>query len=196
MLKVGITGGIGSGKSTVCQVFKTLGIPVLQADDTARYLMANDELLIANIRQLFGDSVYVNKKLDRSKVANIVFRQPELLQQLNAIVHPAVKLHSEQWMQSQITPYAIKEAAIFFESGTYVDMDVMIGVYAPHKLRILRVIARDGVAQEQVLERMSQQMDEEEKMRRCDYVINNDDEHPIIPQVLALHKTLVDRATQ
>jgi dephospho-CoA kinase len=196
MLKVGITGGIGSGKSTVCQVFKTLGIPVLHADDTARYLMANDEILIANIRQLFGPTVYANNKLDRTQIANIVFKNPEMLQQLNAIVHPAVKLYSEQWMQNQVTPYAIKEAAIFFESGTYVDLDVMIGVYAPQTLRILRVAERDGVSQEQVLERISQQMDEDEKMKRCDFIIYNDDSQPIIPQVLALHQTLLERASK
>lgn len=194
MLKVGITGGIGSGKSTVCQVFKTLGIPVLQADDTARYLMANDEILIGNIRQLFGDSVYKNNKLDRQQIAAIVFKQPGMLQQLNAIVHPAVKIYSEQWMKSQATPYAIKEAAIFFETGTNVDLDVMIGVYAPQKLRILRVVERDAVAQEQVLERMSQQMDEDEKMKLCDHVIINDDQQAIIPQVLELHRTLLLQA--
>jgi dephospho-CoA kinase len=193
MLKVGITGGIGSGKSTVCQVFKTLGIPILHADDTARYLMTNDETLIAKIRQLLGDSVYINNKLNRTQIASIVFKQPEMLEQLNAIVHPAVKLYSEKWMSNQATPYAIKEAAIFFESGTNTDMDVMIGVYASLNIRIHRVVERDAVTHEQVLERISQQMDEDEKMKRCDYVINNDDKQAIIPQVLALHKILLER---
>jgi len=191
MLKVGITGGIGSGKSTVCQVFETLGIPVFYADRAARYLMENDAMLIDAIKLLFGDDVYNAGKLNREQVSSIVFQKPEILEQLNELVHPATIRYSQLWMDSQDSPYVIKEAAIFFESGSYKDMDVMIGVYAPRKLRILRATQRDNVSQEKILERIAQQMDEDEKMSRCDYVITNDDRTPVIPQVVSIHQKLL-----
>jgi dephospho-CoA kinase len=190
MLKVGITGGIGSGKSTVCQVFKTLGIPVLYADEVGRYLMDKDAMVIDSIKMLFGNDIYQAGILDRERIANTVFQKPEILEQLNAIIHPATIRFGQQWMQSQKGPYAIKEAAIFFESGSYKDMDVMIGVYAPQKLRIIRTMER-GMSQEKVLQRMSHQMDEDEKMSRCDYVITNDGQTAIIPQILAIHEKLL-----
>lgn len=194
MLKVGITGGIGSGKSVVCQVFETLGIPVFYADKAARYLMENDALLIGSIKMLFGNDVYEGGKLNREKIANIAFRDGKILQELNHIVHPATIRYGHQWMESQNAPYTLKEAAIFFESGSEKSVDIMIGVYAPRKVRIMRVMERDGVTQEKVLARMSQQMDEEEKMKRCDHVITNDGQTAIIPQVLALHEILLTRA--
>lgn len=194
MLKVGITGGIGSGKTIVCQVFETLGIPVLYADETARYLMDNDHQLIQRIQELFGSQVYVNGALKREEIAAAVFNRPDLLQQLNAIVHPAVIHYSTEWILQQKSPYIIKEAAIFFESGTNKEMDIMVGVYAPMKLRILRATERDNVAQEKVLSRIAQQMDEDEKMKLCDYVITNDDVTPILPQILDLHQKLLSRA--
>jgi len=193
MLKVGITGGIGSGKSVVCRVFTTLGIPVLYADDTARYLMENDATLIYSIKLLFGDDIYNNGKLDREQASSIVFTHPEKLQQLNSLVHPATVAYSQQWIKNQNSPYIIKEAAIFFESGTYKDMDVMVGVYAPVELRIGRIEQRSHLTREQITARMSQQMDEDEKMKRCDYVIKNDEVQGILPQVLALHKELLQR---
>jgi len=196
MLKVGITGGIGSGKSTVCQVFEALGIPVFYADLAGKYLMENDPEVMRAINQLLGDDVYENGKLQRERVAAIVFKTPQILQEVNKIVHPAVIRYGNEWMAAQTTPYALKEAAIFFESGSYREMDVMIGVYAPRKTRILRVTARDKVPQEKVFERMSFQMDEEEKMARCDYVITNDDVQPVLPQVLKLHEILKKRARQ
>ena len=194
MLKVGITGGIGSGKSVVCQVFETLGIPVFYADKAARYLMEHDALLIDSIKMLFGNDVYEGGKLNREKVASVAFRDHNVLQELNSIVHPATIRYGLQWMEKQNAPYTLKEAAIFFESGSEGSVDVMIGVYAPRKVRILRVMERDGISQEKVLERMAQQMDEEEKMKRCDHVITNDGETAIIPQVLALHELLLAQA--
>jgi len=194
MLKVGITGGIGSGKSTVCQVFRTLGIPVLYADEVGRYLMDNDALVIDSIKMLFGDNIYQGGILDRERISSIVFRQPDILKELNAIVHPATIRYSKLWMDSQHSAYVIKEAAIFFESGSNVDMDVMIGVYAARKLRILRTMERDGVTQEKVLQRITYQMDEDEKMSRCDYVIVNDGVQGIIPQALNIHNQLLAKA--
>jgi dephospho-CoA kinase len=195
MLKVGITGGIGSGKTTVCQVFEALGIPVFYADRAAKYLMEHDATLVDNIKLLFGADVYQGGKIDRQKVSSIVFNQPDILERLNAIIHPATIRYGQQWMEKQISPYVIKEAAIFFESGSYKDMDVMIGVSAPQTLRIWRTIGRDNITQEKVLERMSNQMNEEEKMKRCDYVIINDDKTAILPQVLKIHEALLQKAT-
>lgn len=198
MLKVGITGGIGSGKSTACRVFEALGIPVFYADQAGRYLMEHDAAMIASIKALFGDDIYISGRLQRERIANIVFQYPEKLLELNAVVHPAARRFGLQWMAQQAAhPYALKEAALFFESATNVDMDVMIGVTAPTKTRILRVARRDGISQEQILARMANQMDEREKMNRCDFVIDNDDQQAILPQILHIHNSLIaiSRAT-
>ncbi len=191
MLKAGITGGIGSGKSVVCQVFSTLGIPVFNADVAARYLMENDAALINAITQLLGHDVYSSGKLNREKVSAIIFKEPGKLQQLNALVHPATISYSRRWLENQTTPYVIKEAAIFFESGSNKDMDVMIGVYAPMELRIQRAINRGALSRGQVTAIIAKQMDENEKMKRCDYVIVNDDVKAVLPQVLQIHRQLL-----
>ncbi len=195
MLKVGVTGGIGSGKSVVCQVFNTLGIPVFNADDTARYLMENDAELKQAICNLLGDDVYTNNKLNRAKVSAKVFSDREKLLQLNALVHPVTISYSNNWFQSQDAAYVIKEAAILFESGSYKDMDVTIGVFAPKELRIARVIQRSKLTRDQVLAVMGRQMDESEKMKRCDHVIINDDVTAVLPQVLELHEMLLKMAS-
>jgi len=191
MLKVGITGGIGAGKSVVCRVFQTLGIPVFDADRTAKELMESDASLVAGISKLFGDDIYTSGKLNRAELAAKVFKEPQLLQQLNAMVHPATIEYGKQWMAAQTSPYTIKEAAIFFESGSHKDMDVMIGVSAPVELRIARAMLRSDMTREKVLERMAAQMDADEKMAKCDHVIINDDVTAIIPQVAAIHKILL-----
>ncbi len=196
MLKAGVTGGIGSGKSVVCQVFATLGIPVFNADDAARYLMEHDPKLVSEIKDLLGDNVYENGKLDRVSVAEIIFYEPDKLQELNALVHPATLMYSRQWLEQQHSPYVIKEAAIFFESGSDKDMDVMIGVYAPQELRIERVMKRSNLSRGKVLAIIGQQMNEDEKMKLCDYVITNDDKTAILPQVLELHETLIRRSNK
>lgn len=193
MLKVGVTGGIGAGKSVVCRVFHTLGIPVFNADDTAKQLMETDAALVAAIRGLFGENIYTDEKLDRKKLASIVFEQPELLQQLNELVHPATIAYGRRWMDEQNAPYTIKEAAIFFESGSHKEMDVMIGVYAPEELRIQRAMQRPGMTRDKVLQRIASQMDDTEKMNRCDYVITNDDTTALIPQVISIHKALLEK---
>jgi len=188
MLKVGITGGIGSGKTMVCRVFETLGIPVLYADAIARRLMEEDAGLVRGITALLGPEAYADGKLNRSFVASRVFTDAALLQQLNALTHPAVIAYGKQWIAQQRTPYAIKEAALFFESGSDKDMDIMVGVTAPLELRIARTMQRDGITRAAVLARMSRQMDEAEKMKRCDFVIVNDEVQAVMPQVLALHE--------
>jgi len=195
MLKVGITGGIGSGKSTVCQVFQTLGIPVFKADDAARYLMEHDAALVSSIKQMFGSEVYENGKLIRGRVSNIIFNNEQLLTQLNALIHPATVTYSREWMGQQNTPYVLKESAIFFESGSNKEMDVMIGVYAPLEMRIDRTMKRGNTTEEKVRSIIAHQMDEQEKMNLCDFVVNNDGSEAIIPQVLALDQQLLTRAT-
>jgi dephospho-CoA kinase len=194
MLKVGITGGIGSGKTTVCGLFEVLGIPVFYADDAARALMDEDVALKAAIGALFGNHIYHAGRLDRAAVSAAVFGNPEKLTALNALVHPASVAAAERWLLQQHTPYAVKEAAIFFESGTHTGMNVMIGVSAPVEVRIARAIARSGLTRAEVLARIARQMDDAEKMRRCDYVINNDGAAAVLPQVLSLHEKMLERS--
>lgn len=191
MVKVGLTGGIGSGKSTVARIFETLGIPVYYADDAAKQLMNTDLRLQQKIRQAFGDTAYVNGELDRKYISDIVFRDPQKLELLNSFVHPATLADAAAWMRSQHTPYAIKEAALIFESGSQEGLDLVIGVYAPPALRIHRVMQRDHTTRDAVLARMSKQIDETIKMRLCDIVINNDEQQLLIPQVLSAHRQLL-----
>ena len=190
MIKVGITGGIGSGKSTVAKIFEVLGIPVYYADDAAKYLMDNDVLLRESIQKEFGEDVYKNEKLDRAYLANIVFKNPAKLEKLNALVHPATIADAEKWMSQQIAPYAIKEAALIFESNAQKKLDYVIGVYAPTAMRIRRVMVRDKISKETVEQRMSNQIDESIKMKLCDFVIVNDEQQLVTPQVLEVHKKL------
>lgn len=194
ILKVGITGGIGSGKSTVCQVFETLGIPVFYADEAARRLMEEDPELVKGITALFGAEAYYEGKLNRQHIAGLAFSKPELLQELNALTHPATIRYGHDWFNRQQTPYAIKEAALFFESGSAADIDVMIGVAAPRDLRLQRAMQRDHASRETIEARMARQMDEDEKMSRCDHIIHNDERQAIIPQVLVLHELLLKQA--
>lgn len=188
MLKIGLTGGIGSGKSVVAGIFKVLGIPVFDADSEARLIMEKDEKVATSIQNMFGDESYIDKKLNRKYIANIVFNDPAKLKQLNAIVHPAAILAANNWMNIQTTPYVIKEAALLFESGSASQLDYFVGVHAPQSLRIKRAMQRDNATREQVLARMSRQSDEEEKMKLCDFVVVNDEKQLLIPQVLQLHQ--------
>ena len=188
MLRIGLTGGIGSGKSTVAKVFETLGIPVYYADDAAKRLMNEDELLKEKIQSYFGEKTYSNDKLNRTYLSSIVFNNAEKLELLNSIVHPATIKDAADWMNQQTSLYLIKEAALIFESGSQNDLDKVIGVFSPTPLRILRAIKRDNISREEVLARMNKQIDEEIKMRLCDYVITNDEQEMVIPQVLKLHE--------
>jgi len=194
MLKVGITGGIGSGKSIVAKLFELLDVPVYYADDAAKSLMNNHPLIKAELIRHFGEETYVKGKLNRAWLAAKVFNNTGQLQLLNAIVHPIVINDAVSWMNLRTEPIVMKEAAIFFESGSYTEMDYMVGVSAPEILRIERVMKRDGSNREAIQNRISRQMNEEEKMKRCDFIISNDEQQLVIPQVLQLHKELLQFA--
>lgn len=193
MLKVGITGGMGSGKSVVAKLFSLLGIPVYYADTEAKKLMETHPFVREKIIELFGSEAYMGEKLNRSFLAGVAFSNPNLLQQLNAIVHPVVLEHGEAWMTMQTAKYAVKEAALLFESGSDRKLDVVIGVWAPKKLRLARIVKRDGMTKKMAEERMARQMNEREKMKHCHFVIKNDEKHALIEQVLALHTVLLQK---
>jgi len=195
MLRIGLTGGLGSGKSTVAKIFETLGIPVYYADDAAKRLMNEDDKLKQLIRENFGEESYVNESLNRPYIAAAVFSDPKKLSLLNSLVHPITIADAEGWMQKQQAPYAIKEAALVFESDVWRHLDYVIGVSAPFALRMKRGMERDNASSNEVVERMKSQMDEEEKMKRCDFIINNDETELLIPQVLKLHSILIERST-
>jgi len=192
MLKVGITGGIGSGKSTVSRIFELLGIPVYYADTAAKEIMHTDPALKKAVKEHFGADIYgPDGKLDRAALGKIVFNDTDKLELLNSIVHPATIRHSDEWANRQTSPYVIKEAALLFESGSFQYLDKIIGVFAPQAMRIERVMKRDHVTREEVLARINKQIDDNIKMRLCDYLIHNDEQQMVIPQVLALHQQLI-----
>ncbi|NCT92978.1 MAG: dephospho-CoA kinase [Chitinophagaceae bacterium] len=191
MLKIGLTGGIGSGKSTVSDIFRVLGIPVYNADKQAKTLMEQDPGLRAKVTDLFGPEAYAGGQLNRKWIADIVFNDRYQLERLNAIVHPAAISAGEAWALEQNTAYVVKEAALFFEAGSAAGLDYIIGVYTPKHLRIQRVMQRDGLSRDAVLQRMAQQIQEEIKMRLCDFVIVNDEQQLLIPQVLRLHEQFI-----
>ncbi len=194
MVRVGITGGIGSGKSTVAKVFEVLGIPVYYADDAAKRLMNKDEELKQKIKEYFGEAVYSDGMLNKKMLAGIVFNAPQKLELLNSLVHPATLKDAEKWMQKNTTPYCIKEAALIFESGAQQNLDYVIGVTAPAPLRILRTMQRDNITREEVIARMDKQMDDTIKMKLCDFLIKNDEQEMLLPQILDLHKKLLSLA--
>lgn len=170
---IGLTGGIGSGKTTIANYFKTFGIPVYIADDEARKITESPEIL-NGIKIVFGNEVFENNKLNRKKLGQIVFDDPQKLKQLNAIIHPAVKKDFENWLKQHSNhPFVIKETAILFESGNYKNCDIIITVIAPLEVRIERVMQRDKISKEAVLKRVSQQWSEAEKVEKSTYVIDN-----------------------
>ena len=189
-LQIGITGGIGSGKSLVCKIFNALGTPTYDADSRAKMVMTTDGILVEAIKKEFGVLSYDAKGvLNRQHLANSVFNQPDKLKRLNELVHPRVAVDYEHWVSSQPdVKYVLKEAALLFESGSYQSLDKIIVVTAPETLRVQRVLIRDPHrSAEQTKEIIRNQMEEEEKMKRADYVIVNDETTLLIPQVLNLH---------
>lgn len=194
---VGITGGIGSGKSTVCQLFSLLGIPVYTADNRAKWLMAQDAELQNQISSTFGTESYLaNGELNRAFLAETVFPNPEKITELNALVHPVVRKDFEQWITQQSAPYLIKEAALLFETGAAKELDYVINVSSPLRVRMARILLRDPYrSEEQVNQIINQQLPDEEKNALADFCIKNTDNKLLIPQVLEVHAQLLSFAT-
>lgn len=195
MLRIGLTGGIGSGKTTVARIFEVLGIPVYNADTAAKQLMNEDPQVKLKLLENFGEQAYKNNRLDRHWLAAEIFNNPGKLALLNSIVHPATIADAEAWMKRQSTAYAVKEAALIFESGSEKFLDYVIGVSAPQALRIKRVMHRENATEEMVMARLTRQMNEEEKIQRCDFVLINNEEELLLPQVIALHEKLLSLAS-
>lgn len=196
MLKIGITGGIGSGKTTVCKVFETLGIPVFYADTVAKQVMVNDVLLVEGVKSAFGNESYFGDgSLNNKHIAAIVFNNADELAKLNQLVHPAVFRAFDAW-QNQISsdvPYILKEAALLFESGSYQMCDKNVLVTAPLQTKLARVMQRDGVTEAQVKARMDKQFSDEQKISMADYFIENTENSSVILQVLNLHQQFLLR---
>jgi dephospho-CoA kinase len=196
MLQVGITGGIGSGKTTVCQIFERMGVPVYYADTRAKELMETDKNLIVAIQNEFGKEVYdAEGNLNRKLLAEIVFGNEEKLLKLNSLVHPIVFKDNESWnhvLANKGYPYTLKEAALLVETGSYKSLDKLIVVTAPLQDRIARVMARDAATYDQVTARIKVQLPEEEKVKLADYVIDNNQIMDLVPQVTKIHVDLMN----
>jgi dephospho-CoA kinase len=194
MLSIGLTGGIGSGKSTIARVFEMLGVPVYYADKRAKWLMENNLDLKDSLIKHFGVATYQEESLNRKHLSNLVFNNPDNLKLLNSIVHPFTISDSKEWMRTQQTAYAIKEAALIFESGTQADFDLIIGVFTPKHLRIKRTMQRDHITRDQVIERMDNQLDQDIVKKLCDIVIDNDESMLITPTLVNLHHQIMLKA--
>lgn len=193
-LFLGITGGIGSGKSLVCRMFAALGVPVFYADIQAKILMDRNADIRQSLIKWYGPDIYDNRgSLNRQRLGEIIFQQPAERQRVNNLVHPLVGQAFRQWASQQATPYVIEEAAILFESGAHQQMDAVALVFAPEEMRIQRVMQRDNLTREQVLHRIRSQMPEEEKRKRADFVIMNDNQASLINQVLKIHNQLTNK---
>lgn len=191
MIKVGITGGIGSGKTSVCRIFELFDIPVYYADARAKWLMHHNQKLKSKIQELFGADIYKEDGLDRKKLAGIVFNDKTALSQLNALVHPAVAEDTKAWFEDQSSaPFALKEAALIFEVGGEKSLDKVITVFAPQEIRLDRVTKRDQTDRKAILARMKNQMNEMDKVAKSDYVIINDGNHSLINQAVMLYHEL------
>jgi dephospho-CoA kinase len=201
MKRVGITGGIGAGKSTVTQIFQSLGIPVYIADYEARKIISSNASVKKQIKALLGPEAYhKNGKPDRAYIASLIFNDKSLLAQMNKIVHPAVQLHFNRWCESfrpvQKILYVLQEAALLVETGNFKTLDALIVVTCPEEIRIKRVMERDECSRQDVLLKMKNQFSEEEKVRFADFTVINDGEHLLIPQVLAIHKIMMQKSTR
>lgn len=198
MKKIGLTGGIGAGKSFVARIFRQMGIPVYNADLRARWIINHDPSVVERVTLAFGRQVYQGGRLDRERLAEIVFGQPRKLEQLNAIVHPEVRNDGQAWFLKQKRlyphlPYALKEAALTFESGSETDLNAVVVVTASTEIRLQRTIERDGATRRQVQARMANQMPEEEKIRRADYTVFNGGDEALLPQIWRIHQHLIRR---
>ena len=193
MLKVGLTGGIGSGKTLVSKVFERLGIPVFNADIEAKKITNSDADVIRALQVEFGHDIYIDQEINRKKLASIIFDDTEALKKVNSIIHPKVHEYFNNWCNQQNTLYVIEEAAILFESNANKSMDFTINVHADELLRINRVVDRDGTTASLVKERMKNQLDDTERMHLADFTIYNDGKQMILPQILEIHYKILNR---
>ena len=189
MIRVGLTGGIGSGKTTVAKIFKQLGVPVYFSDDRAKDLMLNNQFLRESLISVFGDKVIINGFLNRSYIASKVFTNPKELIKLNALVHPFVQRDFDLWSASQDSFYVLKEAAIIFETGADKLLDKVVLVESPEDLKVSRIMIRDGMTEKEVLKRMSIQWSDRQKRTNADYIIQNNGKCSLVYQILKLHDT-------
>lgn len=196
MLKIGITGGMGSGKSTVCNIFRNLGVPIFTSDVEAKRLMNHDKSIKKQIIEAFGEDMYTSEGLiDSRRMGQLVFNSPRDLERLNGIIHPKVKLAFEEWAEMhQQKPYIMKEAAILFETGYYQHLDKIINVFAPKEQRIQRIIKRDDTTVEHVERRMNFQFTDEVRNEMADFIIINEDgqQYDLLPQVMELHEVFLN----
>lgn len=189
--RLGVTGGIGSGKTTVCKIFRVLGVPVFVADIEARRLMNSDNTIRHEINAITGEDLYSTGELDRKELARLIFNRPELLRQVNASVHPAILRIFDEWAGKSEAPYVIMEAAILFESKADVLVDRVAAISAPVEERIARVMGRNDLSREEVLERINNQLEDDEREEQSYYVINNADNEMIIPEILKIHDDML-----
>jgi dephospho-CoA kinase len=190
-MKLGVTGGIGSGKTSVCRVFNILGIPVFSADEEAKIVMDSDREVMSKVNHIAGKDLYAGGSLDRKELARLIFNDEKLLQKINSTVHPVIFENFRVWSNLQESEYVILEAAILFESGSSGIVDRIATVIAPVEERIERVIRRNNLTREEVLERIRNQSDDEEKIRQSDFVINNSDTEMIIPAIIKIHEKML-----
>lgn len=188
---VGLTGGIGSGKSTVASVFSALGVPVYEADAHSKQIIDTDRELQARLVEVLGTEVMKEGRIDRPKMASLIFENKKLLETVNSLIHPAVAKHFADWKSEQSYPYVIKEAAILFESGSYRQCNRIVVVTAPKEMRVDRVMMRSGMSREEVLARMNNQWPEEQKVEKANYIVKNDFSQSVIKQVIHIHEDII-----
>lgn len=191
VLKLGVTGGIGSGKTTVCKVFGVLGIPVFSADEEAKRIQDNDRDIQIEINSIAGKDLFSSGMLDRNELARIIFSNKELLEKVNSLIHPAVFRSFAEWVKKQDSPYLIMEAAILFESGAFRLMDRIVTVVTPLEERIERLLSGNRLSREQIIERIKNQIDDESRVRQSDFVISNSEKDMIIPAIVGIHEEML-----
>ena len=189
--RLGVTGGIGSGKTTVCRIFRVLGVPVFVADAAARDVMNNDPGIRDRINSIAGEDLYSGGELDRMELARLIFNRPEMLKSVNAAVHPVVLQIFSKWADESDAPYIIMEAAVLFESKADTFVDRVVSISAPVEERIARVMGRNELSREQVIERIKNQLEDDEREEQSYYVINNADNEMIIPEILKIHEDML-----
>ncbi|HAF30017.1 MAG TPA: dephospho-CoA kinase [Bacteroidales bacterium] len=192
MIKVGLTGGIGSGKTLAGEIFRHLGIAVFNADNEAKIILNNDQELKHQIENIFGE-IYVNSEIDRKKLASIIFNDKEALKTINSLIHPKVRIQFHDWVKKQVhAKYIVEEAAILFESNAYKELDITINVHADELIRINRVVKRDNTTEENVKSRMKNQLSDSERIKLADHTIYNNGDRMLLPQILEIHHKILN----